>query len=125
MTIEELLDRCKDAYERNDFTKALGICDEILKKDSANQVAVGYKARCLYLLGENEEALKILDDAIISYPKNYRYLDIKAEVLMDKGEYEGPSNALTRYFPSEWLMRRSLTSSGWIMKPASHLRWTS
>ena len=87
MKIEELSDKCKEAYSNNDFSRLIDLCDEILSHDLNNQRALGYKVRGLYLMGRCEEALEILDSAIKSYPDNFHYLEIKAEVLMNKREY--------------------------------------
>ena len=87
MPVEELLDECRNAYYENNYYEVINICDEILKHDFNNQRAIGYKARCLYLLDECEEALTILNNAIILYPDNDYFLSIKAEVLMYKEEY--------------------------------------
>lgn len=87
MTTKDLLDKCIEAYSNNDFKRLIELCDEILKHDFNNQRALGYKAKGLYLLGRCEEALKILDKAIKSYPNNPYYFDVKAEVLMHKREY--------------------------------------
>lgn len=88
MTIEDLFDKCYDKYANKDFKGVIEICDEILSADLNNQIALEYKARSLYHLDKHEEALKLLDNAIMLYPNNYRYLDIKADVLMDKEEYD-------------------------------------
>lgn len=85
--IEKMLDECKRSYYEDDYRQVMDICNEILKMDFNNQAALGYKARCLYLLGRCEEALTLLNNAIILYPDNSHYLDIKADILMYKEEY--------------------------------------
>ncbi len=87
MPIEELLGECRRQYRENNYHETINICNKILKKDLNNQMALGYKARSLYLLGKCDDALTLLNNAIILFPNNYHFFDIKAEVLMYKEEY--------------------------------------
>ena len=87
MGVKELIDECKRLYFEDDYLGVIGICDEILKHDANNQKALGYKARCLYLLDECEDALMLLNNAIILYPQNDYFLSIKADVFMHYEEY--------------------------------------
>lgn len=86
--LKELKDQCEDAYCKGEFKKSIELCDEILIHDSKNQTAIGYKAKCLHLIGECDEALNILESAVELYPENYHYYDIMAEILTDKKEYD-------------------------------------
>lgn len=88
MNVDYLLKKCEKSFSSDDYERTVEICDEILKADLNNQVAIGYKARSLYLLGRCGDALTLLDNAIRLYPKNYHYLDIKAEVLMEMDDYD-------------------------------------
>ena len=88
MNVEELLNKCEGAYyNEDDFEKTIELCDEILKKDLNNQIALGFKASSQYLLGRCDEALNLLNKCIILYPNNYHYFNIKSEVMMAKEEY--------------------------------------
>lgn len=87
MPVKKLLDKCRQSYDEGKYLEVINICDEILKEDFNNQKSLGYKARCLYLLEECEEALTLLDNAIILYPDNDYFLSVKADVLMYKEEY--------------------------------------
>ena len=88
MEMEKLLGECMRLYDENNYAEAIDACNEILNNDLNNQKALGYKARSLYLLGKCGEAMTLLDNAIVLYPKNPHYLDIKAEILMDREEYD-------------------------------------
>ena len=87
MAIEKLLDECARLYSEGNYQEVVNTCNEILKMDLNNQRALGYKARCLYLLGRCDEALTLLKNALILYPYNTYYFDVKAEILMYKEEY--------------------------------------
>ncbi len=87
MAIEKLLDECARLYSEGNYQEVVNACNEILKMDLNNQRALGYKARCLYLLGRCDEALTLLNNALILYPYNTYYFDVKAEILMYKEEY--------------------------------------
>ena len=87
MAIERLLEECRELLREHKYGEAMDVCNEILKIDLNNKRALGYKARCLYLLNECDEALKLLDNALVLYPRNYHCLFIKVEVLMGKEEY--------------------------------------
>ena len=87
MPIEKLLEECRQSYYENNYSDVIKICDEILKHDFNNQMAIGYKARCLYLLEECEEALTLLNNALILYPDNDYFLAIKADVFIHNEEY--------------------------------------
>ena len=87
METERLLDECRRLYDEDDYQGVIGACDEILKIDFNNPRTLGYKARCLYLLERNEEALTLVDNALTLYPKNWHFLDIKAEVLIGCEQY--------------------------------------
>lgn len=96
--VSELLDKCEDAYCNNDYEMTIELCDKIMKKDPDNQTAIGYKAKCLYLTDRLDDALGILDDAIKSYPGNYHYWHIMAEVLMEREEYDKAIECFSRVF---------------------------
>ena len=87
MKIKDLLNECRRQFSEKNYQEAIKVCNEILKMDSNNQIALEYKARSLYLQDECEEALALLNNALTLYPNNHYYLYIKAEVLMDKEEY--------------------------------------
>ena len=87
MVIEKLLEECKKSYDNHDYLGVVDTCNEILKIDLNNQRALGYKARNLYLLGRCDEAMVLLDNALILYPDNTYYFDIKADIFMYKEEY--------------------------------------
>ena len=87
MSCEKLLEECIRLYDENNYSGAMEACDKILKIDFNNQRAIGYKARCLYLLDKYDDALELLDNAITLYPLNHHYHSIKAEVYMCMYEY--------------------------------------
>ncbi len=88
MTLHEQLNKCRNLISGREYEEAMEICDEILKHDLNNPASLGYKARCLYLLDRNTDALTLLNNALILYPDNYHYLYLKAEVLSDEEEYD-------------------------------------
>ena len=98
MNIDYFLRECEDAYSGKDYNGVIKLCDEVLKVDLNNHAALGYKAKCLYLLGEFEDALRLLENAITIYPNNYRYFSIRAEALMEMGEYDKAIECLERAF---------------------------
>ncbi len=98
MNIDYFLRQCEDAYSGKDYRRTVELCDEVLKRDLNNQTALGYKAKCLYLLGEFEDDLRLLENAITIYPNNYRYFSIRAEVLMEMGEYDKAIECFERAF---------------------------
>ena len=99
MTIKEMLDECERLYyNEKDYKRVIDVCNEILEKDLNNQIAISYKSKCLYLLDEYEEALRILEKAAVLYPNNYHQFYIKAEVLMDMGEYGKAAECFERIF---------------------------
>lgn len=89
MTVQELLDKCDDTYYfEKDYEKLIGLCDEILKEDSDNQIAISYKSISFCFLNQPEKALEILMEAAGLYPKNYYHKNIAAMAYYDLGEYE-------------------------------------
>ena len=98
MNMEKLFDKCSDAYLKDDYEKAMKICDEILKTDPDNPKALGYKASCLHFIGKSDEALELLDNAIRLHPENYYYLDTWAEILTDMGQYADAIECYRRIF---------------------------
>ncbi len=93
-----LLEKCERLYRERDYKGVIDACNEILETDLNNQIAISYKSKCLYLLDKNEEALKILDNAIVLYPNNHHYFAIKAQVLMDLEEYGKAIECFERVF---------------------------
>lgn len=93
-----LLEECERLYRENDYLGVIDVCNEILETDLNNQTAISYKSKCLYLLDEHEEALKLLNNAIVLYPSNYRYFYIKAEVLIELEEYDRAIECFERVF---------------------------
>lgn len=81
-------------FYENKYSEVIKNCEEILKTDYNNQRAIGYKARSLNFLNKSESALKLINNGLILYPKNYHFHLIKAEIL---GEFEDYENALKCY----------------------------
>lgn len=98
MNKDQLIDQCGDAYCNNDYERTIELCDKILKDDSDNQTALGYKAKSLYLLGMLDDALNLLDDAIKSYLDNYHFWYVMAEVLVEKEQYDKAIECFGRVF---------------------------
>lgn len=92
MFVEELLEECEELYEvKRDYRKVIRVCDVILKADSQNQKAMGYKAYSLYNLKAYDSALKVLDEAEKVNAKNRVFAEIRMCVLMKtdlNGAYE-------------------------------------
>lgn len=101
MSTEKLLEQCRQLCFDNNYSQAIDVCDEILKRDLNNQRAIGYKARCLYLLDKCDEALELLDNAIRLYPQNHHYFSIRAEVFMDRYEYGKASECFEKILEME------------------------
>lgn len=88
MIIQDLLEKCEDAYECNDFKRLLKLSDEVLGIDSKNQIAIGYKSISYCFLNQPNDALKLLKKAIGLYPNNYYYKNNAAIAYYELGEYE-------------------------------------
>lgn len=101
MSTEKLLEQCRQLCFDNNYSQAIDVCDEILKRDLNNQRAIGYKARCLYLLDKCDEALELLDNVIRLYPQNHHYFSIRAEVFMDRYEYGKASECFEKILEME------------------------
>lgn len=87
MEMEKLLDEYKALFDEKRYPEAIDACNEILKRDLNNQSALGNKARSLYLLDRHEDALELLENALIIYPNNDYFWFIKLDVLMAMEEY--------------------------------------
>lgn len=98
MPIEKQLDECRSLFDEKMYLQTIDACNEILKRDLNNQSALGYKARSLHLLGRHDDALALLNNAIILYPDNHHYLYIKAEVLIDMEEYGEAGECFEKIF---------------------------
>ena len=88
MTVKKLLDKCEDAYFDNDFKKLIRLCDEVLKKDPNNQIAISYKSISYCFLNQPKKAIEMLKEAEKLYPENYYHKNILAMSYYDIGEYE-------------------------------------
>ena len=98
MNKNQLIEQLEDAYCDGDYERTIELCDTILKDDSGNQTALGYKAKSLYLLDMLDDALNLLDDAIKSYPNNYHFWNVMAEVLMETEQYDKAIECFERVF---------------------------
>ena len=88
ITLNDLLRKCDEAYEGEDFKGLIELCDEILDRYPNNQNAMGYKGISLCFLNRLDEALEILEKAVELYPDNYYLNNNLAMVYYDMGEYE-------------------------------------
>ena len=88
MTIRDLLKKCEIAFGKNDYKGLIGLCDEIFKMDSKNQIAIGYKSVAYCFLNQPEKALEILEDAIKLYPNNHYLKNNLAMAYYDLGDYQ-------------------------------------
>ena len=88
MTIQNLLNKCENAYIEKDFKKLIGLCDEVFKKDSDNPIAVSYKSISYCFSNQPEKALEILNEASKLHPNNHYHKNIAAMAYYDLGEYE-------------------------------------
>lgn len=88
MTIQDLLDKCKNAYDAKDFKRLMELSDEVLKKNPDNQTAISYKSISYCFSNQPEKALEILDGAGMLYPDNHYHKNISAMAYYDLGEYE-------------------------------------
>ena len=88
MDMEKLLEECENAYRSHDFKRLLKLSDEILREDSQNQIAIGYKSISYCFLNQPKDALELLGKAIKLYPNNYHYKNNAAMAYYMLGEYE-------------------------------------
>ena len=88
MTIRDLLKKCEIAFGKKDYKGLIGLCDEIFKADSKNQIAIGYKSVAYCFLNQPEKALEILEDAIKLYPNNHYLKNNLAMAYYDLGDYQ-------------------------------------
>lgn len=88
MTVKELLKECDFSYFLKDYKELLIKCDEVLKIDDKNPIALNYKAIAYYYLGMYDFALNLLNKTQKLYPENYYTLNNKALVFIALKEYE-------------------------------------
>ena len=69
MTIEELLDKCENAYFEKDYRKLLKLSEEVPEKSHENPIAVSYRAISHYFLKNPQKALEILSES--GNPENH------------------------------------------------------
>ncbi|MCQ2970793.1 hypothetical protein SAMN05216439_0161 [Methanobrevibacter gottschalkii] len=87
MSVKELLKECGFLYFKEDYKNLLIKCEEVLKIDEKNPIALNYKAIAFYYFDMDDIALKILNDTQKLYPKNYYTLSIKSLVYIALKEY--------------------------------------
>lgn len=88
MNFEKLIKECDELYEKEDYKELINTCDEILAQFPYNPKAMSFKGLSLHVLGENEEALKILEKGVEINPDNYYMKNNLAMVYYDMGDYE-------------------------------------
>jgi superkiller protein 3 len=111
MLREELLDKIEYLYCRGEYEKLIEKCDELLKIDADNPVALNYKAIALYYLKCYDEAMELLDYNLSLHPKNPYVLNNKALVYIAVGEYEKALECAEeglKYKDFDWLMRNKV-----------------
>ena len=111
MLKEELLDEIEDLYNRMQYERLIERCDELLKIDAGNPVALNYKAIALYELKSYDEAMELLDYTLSLHPKNPYVLNNKALVYIAIGEYEKALECAEeglKYKDFDWLMRNKV-----------------
>ena len=88
MIKEELLDKMEYLYNGRDYENLINVCDELLKLDKDNPIALNYKGISLYYLEKYDESLDILNYNLKLHPKNPYTLNNIALVYIALGEYE-------------------------------------
>lgn len=80
--------QAKEAFQHQEFHKAVSIAENILKKDSLNLQAHQLLASSLLAQKKAVRAEEAADDGLHLFPKAYSLLWIKAESLLQRGNTE-------------------------------------
>ena len=88
MLVEDLLDRLEYLYVKKEYESLIKACDELLKIDAQNPIAMNYKAISLYYLERYGESMKVLNDNLNLHPNNCYTLNNMALVYIALGKYE-------------------------------------
>lgn len=88
MSKEKQLDRIEYFYRSKNYEKLIGACDEFLKDDGENPIALNYKAIALYYLERYDESLEILNRNLELHPTNPYAFNNMALVHIALGDYE-------------------------------------
>ena len=71
-------------------------CNEKLKKDSNNPLALRIKANCLTILKKYDEAINCLDELIEITPEDYSAIFSKVQILLKLEKYEDIKSILSK-----------------------------
>ena len=75
----------KSAYKSGEYNKVIKICEEILKSNPTDDVAVTYQILSYYYLKDCKKALNCTNRALKIFPGYLRFLNIKAHILFSLG----------------------------------------
>ena len=98
MSVKKQLEECERLFHEDNYQEAIAVSSEILNEDFNNRSALKYMARSLYLLDRCDEALELLNNALILYPNDPHYLYIKSEVFMHLGQYDNAIRCFCKIF---------------------------
>lgn len=113
MIKEQLLDKIEYLYNGRDYENLINACDELLKLDKDNPIALNYKGISLYYLEKYDESLDILYYNLKLHPKNPYTLNNLALVYIALGEYEKALEYCERglkYKDFDWLQINKIES---------------
>jgi tetratricopeptide (TPR) repeat protein len=82
--------------KRNRTTDALAEAEELLRRQPDNPDANYCYARCLRLLGRNQEAEQLLDRLLTGQPRHAKALGMRAQLAVEAGRYQEASELLVR-----------------------------
>ena len=111
MLKEKLLDEIEYIYNIGDHERLIGKCDELLKIDEDNPVALNYKAIALYYLGRYDESLKLLDYNLKLHPTNPYVLNNRALVFIALEDYQKALECCEeglKYMDFDWLQKNKI-----------------
>ena len=73
------------AYESGEYNNVIKICEEILKSNPTDDVALTYQILSYYYLQDCKNALNCINSALKIFPDYLRFLNIKAHILFSLG----------------------------------------
>ena len=86
--VRDLLWDCWDLFESKDYDKVLDNCEKALKIIPNEKSALDEKTKALYLLGDFNQSLTILNQAIELYPDDKEFWIRKAECLLELNRHD-------------------------------------
>lgn len=93
----KLINKALNLFEKKDSPKVEHILNRAYKKDTASAESIVWKAYLKMYVGKKDDAVRLMNRAIMRESKNAAYFFMRAQILYTTGDVQGAIDSYTYY----------------------------